>query len=73
MKADTLTPAQRKLLGELCISGRVTTNPSYAPARNLVAGGYALWKSGRFTDWLEPTGLGRAKYEDLTHKATPCK
>ena len=68
---DKFTPPQIALLTELCTTGRARTNPSYPPAKNLVAGGYAFWKSGKYSEWLEPTGTGLAAYEDIKRSAAP--
>ena len=58
-----LTEAQRNLLIHAVACGKATCAEHYAPRRKLIELGYATAHRGKYSDWIEPTDLGRAALE----------
>lgn len=55
-----LTRPQRELLALIVANGPLHASDTYPPAKKLVAGGYAQWIKGKYSDTLGPTEAGRA-------------
>ncbi|WP_425909013.1 hypothetical protein [Nitrobacter sp. TKz-YC02] len=63
-----LTRAQLDLLTHAVAAGKATCPENYRPRRKLVDLGYATEHYGKYSDWIEPTDLGRAALAQSVEK-----
>lgn len=61
-----LTKAQAQLLADICHHVQYVAE-NYAPAKKLVALGYAEWRELRYGTTLDPTPAGRSALKGPDH------